>query len=47
MTTHVIDHFVDSILNDTEPLINGYEGKKSLEVIIDALESTETKQIAR
>lgn len=38
-TTHVIDHFVESILQDTEPLINGTEGKKSLEVILAALES--------
>lgn len=44
-TTHVIDHFVDSILNDTEPLINGEEGKKSLKVILDALESANTKRI--
>ncbi|MCM3739733.1 Gfo/Idh/MocA family oxidoreductase [Oceanobacillus luteolus] len=44
-TTHVIDHFIDSILNDTEPLINGEEGKKSLEVILAALESAEKKSI--
>lgn len=43
--THVIDHFVDSILNDTTPLIDGNEGKKSLEIILGALESVETKRI--
>lgn len=44
-TTHVIDHFVDSVINDTEPLIDGLEGKKSLEVVLAALQSSETKQI--
>jgi len=43
--THVIDHFVDSIIQNTEPLINGEEGKKSLEVILAALESSATKKI--
>lgn len=43
-TSHTIDHFVDAILQDTEPLINGEEGKKSLEVILAALESMETKR---
>ena len=46
-TTHVIDHFVDAIIQDTEPLINGEEGMKSLEVILGALESMETKQITQ
>lgn len=45
-TTHVIDHFVESILEDKEPLITGEEGKKSLEVILSALESSETKKIS-
>lgn len=44
-TTHVIDHFVECIKKDAEPLINGEEGKKSLEVILAALESAETKKI--
>ncbi|WP_040978786.1 Gfo/Idh/MocA family protein [Oceanobacillus jeddahense] len=44
-TTHVIDHFIDSILNDTAPLIDGMEGKKSLAIILGALESVETKRI--
>lgn len=46
-TTHVIDHFVESILNNTEPLITGEEGMKSLAVIIAALKSNETKTIAK
>jgi len=44
-TSHVIDHFVESILTDTQPLIDGQEGKKSLEVILGALESVTTKRI--
>ena len=44
-TSHTIDHFVESILQDTNPLIDGEEGKKSLEVILGALESVETKRI--
>lgn len=44
-TTHVIDHFIDSIQNDTTPLIDGEEGKKSLAIILGALESVETKRI--
>lgn len=42
--SHTIEHFVDAILQDTEPLINGEEGKKSLNVILAALTSMETKQ---
>lgn len=44
-TSHTIDHFVESILHDTNPLIDGEEGKKSLQVILGALESVETKRI--
>ena len=44
--SHVINHFVDSILNDTQPLITGEEGMKSLEVILGALRSGETRQIS-
>ncbi|RDW15615.1 Gfo/Idh/MocA family protein [Oceanobacillus chungangensis] len=44
-TTHVIDHFIEAIVEDKEPLINGEEGKKSLEVILGAIESVETKSI--
>lgn len=45
--TFVIEHFIDAILQDKEPLINGYEGEKSLAVIIAAMESNDTKQITR
>ncbi len=44
-STQVIEHFVESILNDSEPLVNGEEGKKSLAVILAALDSQEKKQI--
>lgn len=44
-TSYTIDHFVESILHDTNPLIDGEEGKKSLQVILGALESVETKRI--
>jgi UDP-N-acetylglucosamine 3-dehydrogenase len=45
--TYVIENFVDCIVNDTVPAINGEEGMKSLQVILAALESNETKQIVR
>jgi UDP-N-acetylglucosamine 3-dehydrogenase len=44
-TSHVINHFVDCIVENKEPLINGEEGMKSLKIILAALESKETKQI--
>lgn len=44
-TSHVINHFVASILEDKQPLITGEEGKKSLEIILGAIESQETKRI--
>jgi predicted dehydrogenase len=44
-TSHVINHFVTSIVKNSEPLINGEEGMKSLQIILAALESKETKQI--
>ncbi|MFP5112406.1 Gfo/Idh/MocA family protein [Bacillaceae bacterium C204] len=46
-TSHVIDHFVDAVLQNQEPPVPGEEGMKSLEVILAALESNETKQIVR
>ncbi|WP_099159571.1 Gfo/Idh/MocA family protein [Virgibacillus ndiopensis] len=46
-TSHVIDHFVDCILHDTEPLINGEEGKKSLEVILAVLESSKVEKVGK
>src|SRR5690625_2122759 len=46
-TSHVIDHFVDAIVNDTEVPISGDEGMKSLEVVLAALESNENKTIVK
>ncbi|MDQ0229246.1 putative dehydrogenase [Metabacillus malikii] len=43
--SHVIDHFVDSIAQDKASLITGEEGKKSLDVVLAALRSKETKKI--
>jgi len=34
------------VLNNTEPLVTGEEGKKSLGVVLAALRSQETKTIA-
>lgn len=45
--SHVIEKFVDSVLYDEEPPVPGREGMKSLEVILAALDSNETKQIVR
>ncbi|GAE35274.1 Gfo/Idh/MocA family protein [Halalkalibacter akibai] len=43
--TQVIDQFVTSIVEDIEPVISGEEGMKSLQVVLAALESNETKRI--
>jgi len=45
--THVIDHFIEAIINKKAPLITGDEGKKSLDVILAALESNETKKVVK
>jgi UDP-N-acetylglucosamine 3-dehydrogenase len=45
--SRVIDLFVNAIVNDQEPPVPGEEGMKSLNVILAALESNETKQIVR
>ena len=45
--THVIDHFIESIIFDQEPLITGVEGLKSLQVILAALEANETNTISK
>ena len=45
--TQVIEHFITSIVEDKTPPVCGNEGKKSLEVILAALESSEKKQIVR
>ncbi|RLQ93822.1 Gfo/Idh/MocA family protein [Falsibacillus albus] len=44
-TSNVINHFVECIKEDKKPLICGEEGKKSLDIILAALESKETKRI--
>lgn len=41
----VINSFIDSLRENTEPVIPGEEGKKSLEVILAAMEANETKRI--
>jgi UDP-N-acetylglucosamine 3-dehydrogenase len=45
--THVIENFVNAILLDEDPAVPGEEGMKSLEVILAALESNDTKQIVQ
>ncbi|TVP81678.1 MAG: gfo/Idh/MocA family oxidoreductase, partial [Alkalicoccus sp.] len=44
-STGVIDAFIESVQADIEPPVPGEEGKKSLEVILAALEADETKRI--
>jgi UDP-N-acetylglucosamine 3-dehydrogenase len=43
----VIEQFVQSIQQDSEPPITGEEGLRSLQVVLAALESNESKQIVR
>lgn len=43
--SHVIDNFVESILNDQEPPVTGEEGMKSLLVILAAFEAAQTKKV--
>ncbi|MCZ0703879.1 putative dehydrogenase [Natronobacillus azotifigens] len=45
--TQVIDHFVSSIIHNTEPLIDGEEGMKSLNIILAAMESSETSKLVK
>lgn len=45
--SHVVEKFVDSILLDQEVPVSGEEGMKSLQVILAALQSNDTKQIVR
>ncbi|WP_273853307.1 Gfo/Idh/MocA family protein [Guptibacillus spartinae] len=44
-SSQVIDHFVDSILRDKDVPVSGTEGMNSLQVVLAALESNETKKI--
>jgi UDP-N-acetylglucosamine 3-dehydrogenase len=46
-TSFVIDHFVESIIQNKEPQVSGEEGMESLKVILAALKSSETKQIVK
>ncbi|GAA0614575.1 Gfo/Idh/MocA family oxidoreductase [Virgibacillus siamensis] len=46
-STHVIENFVSSVLQDRPVPVSGEEGKKSLEVILAALDSSETKQLVQ
>jgi len=46
-TSHVIDHFVAAIVNDTDVLVSGEEGMKSLEVILAVLKSNQNKTIEK
>lgn len=45
VTSGVIDEFVESLVTSTPPRISGEEGLKSLNVIIAAFESQDTKKI--
>jgi UDP-N-acetylglucosamine 3-dehydrogenase len=45
--SRVIDQFVDAVILNHEVPVTGEEGMKSLEVILAALESNETKRIVR
>lgn len=45
--SHVIDSFVSAIVNDTDVQVSGEEGMKSLQVVLSALESNETKKIVK
>ncbi|MDQ0484296.1 Gfo/Idh/MocA family protein [Guptibacillus hwajinpoensis] len=43
--SQVIDRFVDSIVSDKESPVSGLEGMNSLQVVLAALESNETKKM--
>lgn len=45
--SHVIENFVSAVLLGQEPAVSGEEGMKSLEVILAALKSNDTKQIVK
>jgi UDP-N-acetylglucosamine 3-dehydrogenase len=46
-SSQIIDQFVNCIVQNTVPPITGEEGMRSLQVVLAALESNETKQIVR
>lgn len=45
--TGVIDHFIECILQKKSPLITGEEGKRSLDVILAAIESNKKKAFTK
>lgn len=45
--SHVIDHFVSSIVNDEEPAVTGLDGMKSLLVILAAFEAADSKKVVK
>jgi len=47
LSSFVIDKFVESIVNDTEPAVTGEEGRASLKVILDAFVSQETGKVIK
>lgn len=46
-TSHVIDHFVNAIVNDTDVPVSGEEGMKSLQIVLAALESKDKKKVVK
>ena len=46
-SSQIINQFVTSIIDDVEPPVSGEEGMKSLQVVLAALASNETKQITK
>ncbi|PYZ91701.1 dehydrogenase [Salipaludibacillus keqinensis] len=43
--SHVVEEFLSAIIKDHTPAVSGEEGLKSLQVVLSALQSSETKQI--
>ncbi|KHD84619.1 Gfo/Idh/MocA family protein [Heyndrickxia ginsengihumi] len=46
-TSHVIDHFLKSVINHEEVPVTGSEGKRSLGVILAAMESSQTGKVIK
>lgn len=46
-SSHVIDSFIDALLNNREVPIPGQEGMKSLQVVLGALEAAETRRTVK
>ncbi|PPA69844.1 Gfo/Idh/MocA family protein [Jeotgalibacillus proteolyticus] len=44
-STGVIDEFISSLVEERTPLIPGEEGKKALQIVLAAMESSKTKKI--